>query len=241
MRSFRLLLPIPLVALTVLSFAQEKRVLGKVGETNVETAIYSTPSKLSRVIRRLYASSRVVIKHSDRPDWDSVLLSSGRYGYTPAADVNELPYIAYYSPKPRNSSLSSRGGSRAVAGYDSGSPIVNYALKFEGTPYKWGGNDLTGGIDCSGFVKNVISGTIGYNLPRTAAEQALVGMPIHRLQDLRAGDRLYFRLPHETHISHTGIYMGNALFVHSSHGKGGVSTDSLLKGSWLKILVAARR
>jgi cell wall-associated NlpC family hydrolase len=122
-----------------------------------------------------------------------------------------------------------------------GNPLVDYALKFQGTPYEWGGNDLVNGIDCSGFVKQVMKGTIGYNLPRTAAEQALVGTPIRRFEDLRPGDRLYFRMRSESKISHTGIYMGNWRFVHSSHGKGGVSTDSLTKASWRNMLVAARR
>jgi cell wall-associated NlpC family hydrolase len=118
---------------------------------------------------------------------------------------------------------------------------VDYALKFEGTPYEWGGNDLTGGIDCSGFVKQIVADKTGYNLPRTAAEQSLVGMPITRLEDLRPGDRLYFRMKSESKISHTGIYIGNGRFVHSSHGKGGVSTDTLTQPSWRAMLVAARR
>ena len=33
--------------------------------------------------------------------------------------------------------------------------VINYALKFVGNPYVYGGNSLTNGTDCSGFTKLV--------------------------------------------------------------------------------------
>ncbi len=218
--------------------AQTQAVIGKLAEAAVPTAVYSTPSRASRVLLSLQPNQRLVIRYLERGDWNLVPLKSGKVGYIPATDVYDLPYTVYLKPHARNRPSSSRGGLVTEA---TGSPLVDYALKFQGTPYEWGGNDLVNGIDCSGFVKQVMKGTIGYNLPRTAAEQALVGTPIHRLEDLRPGDRLYFRMRSETKISHTGIYMGNWRFVHSSHGKGGVSTDTLTKASWRNMLVAARR
>jgi cell wall-associated NlpC family hydrolase len=83
-------------------------------------------------------------------------------------------------------------------------------------------------------------GKIGIELPRTAAEQALVGEPITRLEQLRKGDRLYFCDKSRHRIDHTGMYMGDGTFIHSSHGKGGVAITPLTR-SWLSILVAARR
>ena len=86
-------------------------------------------------------------------------------------------------------------------------------------------------------------GRIGYNLPRTAAEQALVGQPIYRLEDLKKGDRLYFWDSKRGMVGHAAIFIGGRTgdeFVHSSHGKGGVATSRLTQ-SWLNILYAARR
>lgn len=34
--------------------------------------------------------------------------------------------------------------------------LVNYALRFVGTPYKWGGSNPIEGMDCSGFVQELL-------------------------------------------------------------------------------------
>ncbi len=240
MRHLRPLFTLPLLSIVAIGSAQTKQILGKVGEVTTDSAVYATPSRESRVIRKLLTTERIVVRQSDRRNWDLVVLKSGHFGYTPSADLKELSITAYRVIHSRSgNSLASRGG--AIVREDSGSPVVDYALKFEGTPYEWGGNDLTSGIDCSGFVKKVMENTINFNLPRTAHEQALVGMEIHRLEELQPGDRLYFKMSYESQISHTGIYIGNGNFVHASHGKGGVTTDSLFKPGWRKMLVAARR
>ena len=212
---------LPFFALGAFSAGQTKQVLGKVGQLSCDSAVFATPSRESRIIRRLRSSEKIVIRHSDRHNWDLVVLKSGHFGYTPSADIVDLPITAYYTTRSRTGKALSSRGSSAVVREDSGSPIVEYALKFEGTPYEWGGNDLSSGIDCSGFVKKVMENTLSYSLPRTAHEQALVGMPIYRLEELQPGDRLYFKMRYESQISHTGIYIGNGNFVHASHGKGG--------------------
>jgi len=168
-------------------------------------------------------------------------MSNGVYGFVSTKAVVSLPYEVVQKQNNRETNrtlLASRGG--AVVRGSEGSQVANYALNFIGTPYKWGGNDVYNGIDCSGFVKKMY-GTIGESLPRTAAEQATVGQAIERLEDLRAGDRLYFWDSKRGKIGHTGIYLGNTYFVHASSGHGGVATDYLGSAKWLRMLVAARR
>jgi cell wall-associated NlpC family hydrolase len=205
------------------------------------TRVYSSPSVHSRIYSRLGSGENVVIKATPLAGWDGVLLRNGRYGYvrndalTPVLDQDGREQTVtgtIQHPRDRGP-VASRSGEADAA---------EYALQFQGTPYKWGGNDLSAGIDCSGFVKKMF-GTIGVELPRTAAEQALVGAAITRLEDLRKGDRLYFWDAKRQMIGHTGIYVGgpNYEFVHSSSGHHGVATDSLASPRWLKILVAARR
>ncbi len=236
MRTRRAITAISLIALCALSFAEDKVAVGKLGEATEPTAVYVSASRKARVLYSVAPGDRLVVKKSSNPNWDLVLLRDYRYAYAPAAAFTVLPYTAYM-PKRRVSEVLS---SRSRIPNRTGDPVADAALMFQGTPYKWGGNDLANGIDCSGFVKK-LEGAIGnLDLPRTAAEQAHVGTPIYRMEELQPGDRLYFKMKSESRISHTGIYLGNGQFIHSSHGKGGVSTDYLTAG-WRKMLVAARR
>lgn len=215
-------------------------VLGKLGQATHATAIYAQPNSQSRVYYKAKTKDYLVIRKAHSAGWFQVLMQTGQYGYVQTAAVNQLPYDVTSNPtpkKPRNGYLASRGGSAPRSG---GAAVADYSLNFQGTPYVWGGNDPYNGIDCSGFVKKMY-GTIGVNLPRTAAEQAMVGTPIYRLEDLRKGDRLYFWDKKRAKIGHTGIYLGNGNFVHSSSGRRGVATDYLGTERWLKILVGARR
>ena len=42
--------------------------------------------------------------------------------------------------------------------------MIQYALSFLGTPYKWGGSNPISGIDCSGFVQECLM-AVGEDLP----------------------------------------------------------------------------
>lgn len=211
----------------------EKKVLGKLGQATEKTPIYSSMSSKSRVYYRVKQYEYLVVTDSSRDNWMKVLLQNGRYGYVPADTIAKLPYEVTTEVQPRLSR--SAMGNNSSRGW-----AAEKGLEFRGTPYVWGGNSLKGGIDCSGFVKQLF-GQVGMSLPRTAAEQALVGQKIARLEDLKKGDRLYFWENKRQKIGHTGIYLGNGYFVHSSRGKNGVDTDYLGSPKWLKILVAARR
>jgi cell wall-associated NlpC family hydrolase len=214
--------------------AAPRIVLGKLGQTLKSTSIYATTSTRSRVYYKPKPYEYIVIRSTKSEAWYGVLLANGRIGYIRTEAVASLPYEVT-ADRPGGS----RPGTTQVASR-SGNSLASYSLNFVGTPYKWGGNDPWKGIDCSAFVK-FLYGQVGVNLPRTAAEQALVGQPIRRLEELRQGDRLYFWDSKRGKIGHTGMYIGNGYFVHSSSGKGGVTTDYLGQQKWLKILIAARR
>jgi cell wall-associated NlpC family hydrolase len=240
MRPSRILTTLPVLAFCAVSFAQQQFVVGKVGETTASTGVYVSPNTHAKVYCWAPANEQWVIRHTSNSNWVEVLLKSHHWGFARASNFEELPYTVYGTKRSRSSLLASRGGSAVVRG-STGSYLADEALKFQGTPYEWGGNDLSNGVDCSGFVKELMGAIGGPNLPRTAHEQAFVGQAIHRYEDLRPGDRLYFKEPGDTKISHTAIYVGGWKFVHASHGKGKVTTDTLTNPGWRKILVAARR
>ncbi|GAB4463545.1 MAG: hypothetical protein OHK0029_32380 [Armatimonadaceae bacterium] len=118
--------------------------------------------------------------------------------------------------------------------------ILEEAFTYLGVPYVWAGNTRRG-LDCSAFVKNVFS-TVGVKLPRHSGHQISVGVPVEGQDaELRPGDRLYFDMKRSGRISHTGIYIGNGMFIHASTNQGKVGVDKLTAGNYMKCLVAIRR
>jgi cell wall-associated NlpC family hydrolase len=217
--------------LAITSAFAQKVVLGKLGQSTEATPIFARQSGSSRVYYHVKAYEYLVLQSTKSAAWLKVLMENGTWGYIRSGTVAKLPYQVVkerpqFSQQPL---IASRG-----------STVAREAITYIGTPYVWGGNDPTSGIDCSGFVKQMF-GQIGLNLPRTAAEQVKVGKPITRYEDLREGDRLYFWDAKRGIVGHTGIYLGKGYFVHSSRGNGGVATDYLGSKNWRKILVAARR
>ncbi len=127
------------------------------------------------------------------------------------------------------SSSAAAGGSSAGSGSGSsagqstqtassnGQAVVDYARQFLGNPYVYGGNSLTNGTDCSGFVKGVYA-AFGINLPRTSAEQRSVGYAVS-LSEIQPGDIVCYS-------GHVGIYAGNNTLIHASNEKTGITLTS---------------
>lgn len=233
---------IGLLAIAAMTASAENRVtIGRLGQTIDKVKITSKQGS-GRTYYTCKPYEYLVLTGTGKTHYE-VLLQNGARGWVSTKAVATLPYDV---TKPaRSATLASRSSSsRSTMTMSltsrSREAAADYGTQFKGTPYKWGGNDPINGIDCSAFVK-YLYGQIGLNLPRTAAEQAKVGTPIARLEDLQKGDRLYFWSSKRNMIGHTGVYMGNGYFVHSSSNNGGVSTDYLGSKKWLNILVAARR
>jgi peptidoglycan DL-endopeptidase CwlO len=87
--------------------------------------------------------------------------------------------------------------------------IADYALKFEGNPYKWGGTSLTRGADCSGFTQSVLA-HFGIYVPRTSRQQASSGRRVD-LDDIRPGDLIFYRK--NGTINHVALYIGNGKVI----------------------------
>lgn len=63
--------------------------------------------------------------------------------------------------------LSSTKPSKTNSTVSKGRQVANYAKQFIGNPYKWGGESLTRGADCSGFTMKVYQ-HFGYYLPHSS-------------------------------------------------------------------------
>lgn len=120
-----------------------------------------------------------------------------------------------------------------------GQAIIRTALQFRGAPYRFGGNSLTKGIDCSAFVRAIYL-QYGINLPRVASQQFLQGIPVER-ERLVAGDLVFFQDTYKVGVSHVGFYIGEGNFVHASGKAKGVCVSSLDEAKYLKHWAGARR
>jgi peptidoglycan endopeptidase LytF len=116
--------------------------------------------------------------------------------------------------------------------------LVKYAKLFVGTPYQWGGTNLSTGVDCSGFVQDIFA-KFHIELPRTSSEQFNVGKPVP-LADIKPGDLLFFQTYAGAYPSHVGIYIGDNKFISALNQNTGV-VISPLDGYFLNRFVGARR
>lgn len=99
--------------------------------------------------------------------------------------------------------------------------IVSYALQFVGNPYVYGGNSLTNGTDCSGFV-NLVYKEFGYSLTRRASLQYNDGRHIS-IDEIQPGDLIFYPEPYDpTDIGHVAMYIGNGQVVHASTAATGI-------------------
>jgi cell wall-associated NlpC family hydrolase len=105
--------------------------------------------------------------------------------------------------------------------------IVSVVRNQLGTRYVLGGTSPKSGFDCSGLVKYVMA-ALQVSLPRTAAQQARVGLALGRDSTrLRPGDLLTFGRTRDGTVSHIGIYIGNGRYVHASSKAGRVIESPL--------------
>jgi cell wall-associated NlpC family hydrolase len=117
--------------------------------------------------------------------------------------------------------------------------VAMFALGLIGVDYRFGGDDPSHGLDCSGLVRYVFSQTTGIALPRTSAEQGRVGASVARV-DLAPGDLVFFNTRHFVN-SHVGIYLGDNRFVHAPSRGSEVRIASLDDAYWKKRYTGARR
>ena len=202
--------------------------------------IYAEPRQGARILGVISYQDVVIVK-KQQGDFYGILLEDGvSIGWIVTGQLKEYN-IEVWAKSKQETMLPEKG----IKGYDKGkipqSNIVLQSYSYMNTPYVFGGTSISRGMDCSAFVRDIFKKLYGVNLPRTARQQATVGIDVPINQNLmKEGDRLYFRYKN-TYIDHTGIYIGNGYYIHCNASKRGVSIDYL----WDKVpsskLVAVKR
>jgi len=117
--------------------------------------------------------------------------------------------------------------------------VILQSLKLVGVRYRFGGNDETSGLDCSGFVRLVFKDSVGTELPRTSAEMSKLGERIDTSK-LKAGDLVFFNTMRRA-FSHVGIYLGDNHFLHAPRTGAEVRVEDMSDSYWVKRYNGARR
>lgn len=118
--------------------------------------------------------------------------------------------------------------------------LVNYLMQFQGTPYKWGGNSLTSGIDCSGLIQQGFK-HFGISLPRTTYDMIGQGQAVSA-KGLAVGDLVFFDTdPKTAGPDHVGIYIGNGKMLQAPHTGSTVQVTDMTTGYWMDKFMGGRR
>lgn len=110
--------------------------------------------------------------------------------------------------------------------------IIQTAQKYLGVPHCMGGESMKC-MDCSGLLVTVFAAH-NIHLPHNSEEQARYGTIIAGMDELKKGDLVFFIRSYKTtrFITHSGIYIGNHQFIHTSSSEGVTITS--LNDPWWK-------
>lgn len=119
--------------------------------------------------------------------------------------------------------------------------MVMVALSLIGTPYQYGGSSPDTGFDCSGLVKYILGLSSTIVVPRSSDAMYRMGGHTIALDELKAGDLIFFRIGKSKWVNHVAVYIGENRFVHAPSSGNQVRVDKLGDKYWTRYLLGARR
>ena len=159
------------------------------------TRLRTGKSKKAKVLKTLKVGTAVTV-YGTSGSWRKVSVA-GKTGYVPKQYV----YVGTKAPSLTGST------------YEKGQTVAEFAQRFVGNPYVWGGTDLNRGADCSGFIGSIYR-SFGYKLPRSSSELRSAGRKVSYSQK-QPGDIICYN-------GHVAMYIGNGKIVHASSRKTGI-------------------
>ena len=218
------------------------------GFTNVDEGsflyIRSEPTKQSKWVGKLYPDYAAKIK-GPVGEWTKIksgdvtgyvysqYITIGKKAQKKAKEMKKFHYAR--SRKEEEAILAKQREASTVETNDadggragSGQAVVEYASRFIGNPYVWGGTSLTHGADCSGFVQSVYK-HFGIQLPRTSSQMRSAGRAVS-YSNARPGDVICYN-------GHVGIYKGNGQIVNAINRARGIG---ILSATYANIITVRR-
>lgn len=109
--------------------------------------------------------------------------------------------------------------------------MVEFAKKYLGGKYVYGGTSLTNGTDCSGFTMRIYE-HFGYSIPRTSSAQASYATGI-KGSEAKPGDLFFYGS--NGRVSHVAMYIGNGQVIHASNERTGIKISNAYYRTPIKI------
>lgn len=219
-------------------------------QTSLETEKSSLQSQKSTLnAKQSSLNSMIAAKESQMDDFDQQL-EAAREAARKAAEEEAARRAAAESAANAAAVTPSSGGSSSGESSESnasattttdsnpspttnvgGSSVASYAMQFVGNPYVWGGNSLTNGCDCSGFVVQVYA-HFGINLSgsRNSAALRSVGQAVS-YNNIQPGDIVCYS-------GHVAIYAGGGVIVEAQSSRAGITAN---RSVTCKPILAIRR
>ena len=157
--------------------------------------VYSEPDNSSLPVTDITMNGRLKLV-DNQGDWLKVSTPDGRIGYLEKVHLAEVNDAKLSSSELRQK-------------------IISTAKTMTGIPYMWGGNSSVAN-DCSGFTQTVFRAN-GIELLRDARQQAREGIDVEfdsGYENILPADLLFFG--GENDITHVGISLGGAQFIHQA-------------------------
>ncbi len=108
--------------------------------------------------------------------------------------------------------------------------IIEFAFRYLGGAYVWGGETLGEGVDCSGYMLRIFE-KFGIFLPRLSAEQSKWGIQVDSMDQILPGDLIfYMRFDKDKDrfipgVGHVALYVGNGWMIHAASPDRGIVVD----------------
>ena len=210
--------------------------------------IRENADKGSKILATVGMNAEVSI-YSEEGEWYKVSVNGvNGYVYKPLVSDNKTETTNRSQQTPREEQIAESVEQKQnvlepqvqISNETKGAEIVNFAKKFLGYKYVYGGTTPSG-FDCSGFVYYVFN-QLGIGLSRSLSVQNTSGVYVEK-GNLQLGDIIIFNDWDNISIGHVGIYIGDNQFIHAANSSRGVVTDYMdTRNSYYNIrYVTARR
>lgn len=184
------------------------------------------PSTSAQVVAELSEGQNLAIT-ADVGEWYEVKYNDSlAYVYKDYVSGDMLKYL----PAKKVAVTITPAPAPAQTATSKGQEVVNYAKKFLGLNYVYGGTNLKSGVDCSGFMYCVYK-NFGITLNRVSRDQINNGTRVDKA-NLQAGDLVFFNTGGNSPISHVGMYIGGGQFIHATNNSKNCVQISSLNSSY---------